>query len=114
MNARLPAAALNAARALAQVSRAWDEDIVGQISEYIRIPAKSPMFDADWAQNGFIETVVRNAAALVEAPQVGPNEFLHVPYAKKLTAAVAQVIVQVPCRGRAVETVATVHCLMAR
>lgn len=26
----------------------------------------------------------------------GPNEFLHVPYAKKLTAAVAQVIASVP------------------
>jgi acetylornithine deacetylase/succinyl-diaminopimelate desuccinylase-like protein len=26
----------------------------------------------------------------------GPNEFLHVPYAKNLTAAVAQVIAQVP------------------
>jgi len=26
----------------------------------------------------------------------GPNEFLHVPYAKKLTAAVAQIIAQVP------------------
>ena len=26
----------------------------------------------------------------------GPNEFLHVPYAKKLTAAVAQVISQMP------------------
>jgi acetylornithine deacetylase/succinyl-diaminopimelate desuccinylase-like protein len=26
----------------------------------------------------------------------GPNEFLHVPYAKKLTAAVAQVIARVP------------------
>ncbi|MCX7255732.1 MAG: peptidase M20, partial [Polaromonas sp.] len=26
----------------------------------------------------------------------GPNEFLHVPYAKKLTAAVAQVIAGVP------------------
>jgi acetylornithine deacetylase/succinyl-diaminopimelate desuccinylase-like protein len=26
----------------------------------------------------------------------GPNEFLHVPYAKKLTAAVAQVLAQMP------------------
>ena len=26
----------------------------------------------------------------------GPNEFLHVPYAKKLTAAVAHVIAQMP------------------
>jgi len=27
---------------------------------------------------------------------MGPNEFLHCPYAKKLTAAVAQVIAQLP------------------
>jgi acetylornithine deacetylase/succinyl-diaminopimelate desuccinylase-like protein len=26
----------------------------------------------------------------------GPNEFLHIPYAKKLTAAVAQVILNLP------------------
>ena len=93
MNARVLAVALDTAQVLALVSRAWDEDIVGQLSDHIRIPAKSPMFDADWAQNGFIDTVVRNAAAWVEAQQVGPNEFLHVPYVKKLTAAVAQV----PC-----------------
>ena len=29
----------------------------------------------------------------------GPNEFLHVPYAKKLTAAVAQVIASLPAQG---------------
>jgi acetylornithine deacetylase/succinyl-diaminopimelate desuccinylase-like protein len=29
----------------------------------------------------------------------GPNEFLHVPYAKKLTAAVAQIIAQVPTQA---------------
>ena len=70
MNARVPESALNAAQALDQVSRAWDDDIVRQITDYIRIPAKSPMFDADWAQNGFIDTVVRNAAAWVEAQKV--------------------------------------------
>ena len=26
----------------------WDDDIVPQLVEYIRIPNKSPMFDADW------------------------------------------------------------------
>jgi acetylornithine deacetylase/succinyl-diaminopimelate desuccinylase-like protein len=31
----------------------------------------------------------------------GPNEFLHVPYAKKLTAAVAQLIAAVPSEGSA-------------
>jgi acetylornithine deacetylase/succinyl-diaminopimelate desuccinylase-like protein len=31
----------------------------------------------------------------------GPNEFLHVPYAKKLTAAVAEVIAALPAAHRA-------------
>ena len=74
MNARVPAAAinsaLNAALALEQVSRQWDADIVGQLQNYIAIPAKSPAFDANWAQHGFIDTVMRNAAAWVEAQQV--------------------------------------------
>src|SRR5450756_2618803 len=61
---------LNAAQALRQVSRAWDDDIVHRLEDYIRIPAKSPMFDADWVQNGFIDTVVRNAASWIEAQKV--------------------------------------------
>ncbi len=70
MNARLPEFALNAAQALSQVSQAWDEDIVGQLSHYIGIPAKSPMFDADWAQHGFLDKVLQNAATWVEAQRV--------------------------------------------
>ena len=63
MNARVPSHVFAAAPALAQVSRAWDEDIVRQLTDYIAIPAKSPGFDAGWAQHGYIDTVVRNAAA---------------------------------------------------
>jgi len=70
MNARVPSHVFAAAPALAQVSRAWDEDIVRQLTDYIAIPAKSPGFDADWAQHGYIDTVVRNAAAWVEAQKV--------------------------------------------
>lgn len=70
MNARLPASAFQPARALTEVSRAWDEDIVRQLQDYIAIPAKSPMFDPQWAQHGYIDTVVRNAAAWVEAQKV--------------------------------------------
>ena len=33
----------------------WDEEIVPELVEYIKIPAKSPMFDPDWAENGYIE-----------------------------------------------------------
>ena len=70
MNDRLPSSILDSAAALEQVSAQWDRDIVRQISDYIAIPAKSPTFDRDWAQHGFIDTVMRNAAAWVEAQKV--------------------------------------------
>ncbi len=74
MNAPLhkefPAGLLNDAQALAQASAQWDGDIVERLKEYIRIPAKSPGFDASWAQHGHIEAVMRNAAAWVEAQKV--------------------------------------------
>ena len=61
---------LNAAEALSQVTAQWDDDIVRQLTDYIAIPAKSPTFDPDWAQHGFIDTVMRNAATWVEAQKV--------------------------------------------
>src|SRR6185369_8592889 len=74
MNAPLhrenPAGMLDPARAFAHINEQWDRDIVGQLTEYIRIPAKSPGFDKDWVQHGYIETVVRNAAQWVQAQQV--------------------------------------------
>jgi len=70
MNARTPDSVLNAAQALGEVSQAWDDDIVGQLTDYISIPAKSPMFDADWEKNGFIDTVMWNAATWVESQKV--------------------------------------------
>ncbi|MDE2418637.1 MAG: M20/M25/M40 family metallo-hydrolase [Burkholderiales bacterium] len=70
MNARVPLSALNAAQALAEVSSAWDDSIVPQLKDYIAIPAKSPMFDANWQANGYIDTVVRNTAAWIAAQKV--------------------------------------------
>ncbi len=70
MNARIPSNALNTAQALEQVSQKWDDDIVGQLKDYIAIPAKSPMFAPDWEQQGLIDTVLRNAASWVEAQKV--------------------------------------------
>jgi len=67
MNApeRLPA--LDTAILQRDVAAAWDERIVPELLDYIAIPAKSPMFDADWAAHGHIDTVVRRAAAWVES-----------------------------------------------
>jgi acetylornithine deacetylase/succinyl-diaminopimelate desuccinylase-like protein len=70
MNARVPDFALNAAQAQEEVNRAWDDDIVHRLEDYIRIPAKSPAFDADWAKNGFIDTVLWDAATWVQSQKV--------------------------------------------
>jgi acetylornithine deacetylase/succinyl-diaminopimelate desuccinylase-like protein len=70
MNAPLPSQLLNTARTLSQVSSAWDTDLLTQLTNYIAVPAKSPMFDADWAQHGLIETVMRNAYEWVLAQKV--------------------------------------------
>ena len=70
MNARLPNPLLNSTQTLAQVNEAWDTDLVAQLTDYIAIPAKSPMFDADWARHGLIDTVVQNAFEWVQAQKV--------------------------------------------
>ncbi|QSQ51356.1 M20 family metallopeptidase [Xanthomonas translucens pv. undulosa] len=41
------------------LSAKWDDDIVPQLVDYIRIPNKSPMFDADWVANGYMGDAVR-------------------------------------------------------
>jgi acetylornithine deacetylase/succinyl-diaminopimelate desuccinylase-like protein len=70
MNAPWPAATFDHARAIEQISARWDADIVGQLSRYIAIPAKSPMFDPQWAEHGHIDAVVRQAADWVLAQKV--------------------------------------------
>ena len=70
MNARIPASAMDSAQARRQIDRLWDEAIVPRLQEYIRIPAKSPLFDAEWEAHGFLDTVVRNTAAWIETQKV--------------------------------------------
>ncbi len=73
MNARDPSLPLQAdeAEQLAAFSgRVWDEEIVPALTDYIAIPAKSPMFDADWQQHGLLDRVVRDAASWVESKKV--------------------------------------------
>jgi len=48
----------------------WDNEIVPALTDYIAVPAKSPMFDADWHKHGHIERVVRDAARWVEGKKV--------------------------------------------
>ncbi|MBU3739599.1 MAG: peptidase M20, partial [Rhodoferax sp.] len=70
MNTRAPDPVIDAAAALDHATRSWDHDIVARLSHYIGIPSKSPLFDPEWAENGHIETVLRDAADWVQAQQV--------------------------------------------
>jgi acetylornithine deacetylase/succinyl-diaminopimelate desuccinylase-like protein len=40
------------------VDGVWTREIVPEITEYIRIPAKSPHFDPDWEKNGHIDRAI--------------------------------------------------------
>ena len=40
------------------VSKKWDDEIVPQLVEYIRIPNKSPMFDEQWVEHGYMDQAV--------------------------------------------------------
>jgi len=45
------------------VGNMWDDSIIPEISEYIKIPNKSPHFDPDWEAHGHMDTAV----AMLEA-----------------------------------------------
>jgi acetylornithine deacetylase/succinyl-diaminopimelate desuccinylase-like protein len=44
------------------IAKFWDEAIVPALVDYIRIPAKSPHFDHDWARHGHVAAAVKLAA----------------------------------------------------
>ena len=41
------------------VSDIWDNSIVPELCEYIKVPNKSPLFDPDWEQHGYMEQAVQ-------------------------------------------------------
>jgi len=49
-------------RAAVRIDSLWNDSITDELVEYVRIPAKSPHFDADWAENGHIDDAVEHIA----------------------------------------------------
>jgi acetylornithine deacetylase/succinyl-diaminopimelate desuccinylase-like protein len=41
------------------INSTWDDSILPQLIEYVRIPNKSPMFDPDWEAHGHMEAAVQ-------------------------------------------------------
>ncbi|HEY2815914.1 MAG TPA: M20/M25/M40 family metallo-hydrolase, partial [Casimicrobiaceae bacterium] len=53
-----------------RVTHHWDAEIVSQLVNYVRIPAKSPHFDPAWEANGYIENVITLAEKWVRTQPV--------------------------------------------
>ncbi len=70
MTARPNLPAVDSAPLARRIEKQWDEDIVPQLIEYVRLPAKSPHFDPDWEKNGHIEAAIRQAERWVLAQGV--------------------------------------------
>jgi acetylornithine deacetylase/succinyl-diaminopimelate desuccinylase-like protein len=73
MTARQPfAVPYNAAQLEGRIAKQWDGEIVPQLVEYVRIPAKSPHFDPQWREAGQIEAAIQQARAwLMRQPVIG-------------------------------------------
>jgi acetylornithine deacetylase/succinyl-diaminopimelate desuccinylase-like protein len=48
------------------VDELWQDSIMPALTEYVRIPAKSPFFDHDWERHGYMDDAVRLAVKWCE------------------------------------------------
>ncbi len=55
---------------LRRASKQWDDDIVAQLIEYVKLPAKSPSFEAEWKRAGQIQRAIDQAQKFVAAQPV--------------------------------------------
>ena len=74
------------------LDRKWDEELIPRLVEYVKVPAKSPAFDASWSAHGHLAAVIKSAEAwaraqalaglqleIVEIPGKTPCLFFDVP-----------------------------------
>jgi len=61
---------VDSANLLSAISTQWDSEIVPQLTDYIRIPAKSPHFDPQWESGGHIERAIQLAQTWVKKKPV--------------------------------------------
>ena len=73
----------------------WDTDIVPTLSEYVKIPAKSPHFDADWKKHGHIDRAVTMIEGWCRARRIAG---LHVEVLR-LADRTPLIYMEVPGRG---------------
>jgi len=52
------------------VNNMWDDSIIPEIAEYIKVPNKSPHFDPDWEAHGHMETAVEMLETWCKTQQI--------------------------------------------
>lgn len=52
------------------IENVWQKSIIGRLEAYVRIPNKSPAFDPDWEQHGFMDRAVELMAEWCRAQPV--------------------------------------------
>ena len=89
---------MDTARARTFIDGLWDAEIVPQLMDYIRIPNKSPMFDADWVAHGYMD----QAVALMEAWARGKAAALDATVeVVRLEGRTPLILIDVPAHGEA-------------
>ena len=80
------------------IERHWEDDTLDALIDFVRLPAKSPAFDADWEQHGFLKTACQKAALwgqkrfphavfeVLQAPGKTPCLFFDIPAQGKSSA----------------------------
>lgn len=81
-----------------EVVEIWDKDIIPSLSDYIRIPNKSPHFDPLWQEHGYMEKAVNHIAdwckqhapknlilEVIQLPNRTPLLYMEVPGASEET-----------------------------
>lgn len=63
------------------VEQQWEDEILPSLCEYIKIPNKSPNFDADWEKHGYMEQAVMHIATWCKehAPKGMKLELMRLP-----------------------------------
>ncbi|MEE8119026.1 MAG: M20 family metallopeptidase [Gammaproteobacteria bacterium] len=57
-------------RTLSFVTELWDDSIIPQLVEYVKIPNKSPHFDPNWAEHGYMDEAIKLASKWCEQQSI--------------------------------------------
>ncbi len=62
---------MNLAEVRQLIERRWDDELLPRLVDYVKVPAKSPAFDASWSAHGHLQAVIQQAHAWAAAQRIG-------------------------------------------